>query len=244
MRATCEPLDPAAQRAGRIPVLGDGGRELCALWTQVLERPCSDRHLRLQVIAIEPMELPAAEPSESATGALARLERALRGSGALIALLNPAVFPPAQIALAEGARLFALADAADEASWDAVLSLGLPVYGLRGRIACACLTAHPGAVLSALAYGNFACEEGLALERLDEDRAGVAWRTGVPAEATVIVRGGYEAARQQGAEGRWADRGNEAYVRLVIRSAGGTCWTQPRFIAPRAGQPAQQQHGH
>ena len=54
------------------------------------------------------------------------------------------------------------------------------------------------------------------------------------AEATVIIRGGHEAAHLRGAAGEWRDRGNEGYVRIALRAGADACWTQPRLIAPRA----------
>jgi hypothetical protein len=92
------------------------------------------------------------------------------------------------------------------------------------------------ALLSALAYGLFTCEEGLSVSALREDRAGVAWEVDDDAAvATVVIRSGFEAARLAGRSGAWRDRGNEGYVRVTIRGRAGACWTQPRFIAPVVG---------
>jgi hypothetical protein len=236
VRLTCEPLT-ADLVDDRLPVQGANG-VACELWSRRLEWPCRDRLLRVQIIAAEPIALPAAEPSEPVAGAIARLNQALRGSGGLPVLVNPAeAFGAERIALAEGMRLFAIASAEDEACWDAMLTLGQPVYGLRATVACDCRTTHPGAVISALAYGNFTCEEGLSLARLDETPQGVAYATAGDSEAAVIIRGGFEAARLAGHAGSWRDRGNEAYVRLVVRDGQGTCWTQPRFVAARGPAP-------
>lgn len=194
---------------------------------------CKDGELEVQVIAPEPIDLPEAEASEPVPGAIGRLVRAIMGSGVLLMLRNPATSVGAEkIAFAEGARLFAITTAADEAAWDAMLTLGQPVYGVRGTIACACRTAHPGAVISALAYGTFTCEEGLPVAVLDESRQGVKWSLPQDAETVVIIRNGFEAGHIKGTAGEWRDRGSEGYVRLVMRSSRGTAWTQPRFIAP------------
>lgn len=230
MRLTCQPL-LLAPGATELPVLAEGGGRT-ALWASRQDRQCSDHLLRLLILAPEPIALPEPEPSEPAVGAVARLDRAVRPHGGIIALLNPAAsFGVERIAFAEGIRLFAIADPADEACWDAMLSLAKPVYGLRGTIACDCLSLHPGALISALAYGNFVCEEGLRLDAFNEHRAGVDWSAAVDTEATVIVRGGFEAARVAGRTVVWRDRGSEGYVRLVIRGGGGAVWTQPRFVA-------------
>jgi hypothetical protein len=232
VRVTLEPLS-ATPADDTVRIAGPAG-PLGVLWTSVLAWRCQGQLLQLQLLAAEPVALPAYEASEPASGALARLQQALLRHGGLLVLRNPAAaFSPERIALASGVRLFAVADPADEACWDAALSLGQPVYGLRGVISCSVATAHPAAVISALAYGNFCCEEGLTLERLEEDRSGVRLAARLPIAAAVIVRGGFEAARLQGAEVRWDDQGNEGYVRVVARATGGCCWTQPRFIAPR-----------
>ncbi len=230
VRLICQPLliQPGEYE---LPVFAADGRR-AALWASRQDWRCSDHLLRLLILGPEPIALPMSEPSEPAAGAVARLDRAVRGQGGIIALLNPAeAFGPERIAFAEGIRLFAITDPADEACWDAMLSLARPVYGLRGTISCDCLSLHPGALISALAYGNFVCEEGLTLEAFDEHRAGVDWRAGVDTEASVIVRGGFEASRVSGRSVAWRDRGSEGYVRMVIRGGGGALWTQPRFVA-------------
>jgi len=232
VRLTCEPLS-APTGSSDLPVRDDQGRVACTLWTHVARWTCKDAELAIQVIAPEAIVLPTPEASEPAPGALARLVQALLGSGGLLLLRNPAAaFGPQRIAFSQGVRLFAIAEAADEACWDAMLSLGQPVYGVRGTIACACRTAHPGAVISALAYGTFTCEEALAVSVLDESRQGVKWTLPVEADTAVIVRDGFEAGRLRGVSGEWQDRGSEGYVRLVMRSSSGCAWTQPRFIAP------------
>lgn len=232
VRLTCEPL-LSLDGTSDLLVHDDQGHTACTLWTHVARWSCKDAGLAIQVIAPEPIPLPEPEATEPAPGALARLTQALMGSGGLLLLRNPAMaFGAERIALAQGVRLFAIAEPADEACWDAMLSLGQPVYGVRGIVACACRTAHPGAVISALAYGTFTCEEGLAVSVLDESRQGVKWTLPVEAETAVIVRDGFEAGRIRGVSGEWSDRGSEGYVRLVMRSPAGGAWTQPRFIAP------------
>ena len=242
VRLTCEPLTSGFS-ADRLLVHGASG-VACDLWSRRLEWPCRDRILRVLILAVEPIELPRSEPTEPVASAIARLNQALRGSGGLPVLLNPGeAFGPERIALAEGMRLFAITTVADEACWDAMLSLGQPVYGLRGTVACDCRTTRPTAVISALAYGNFTCEEGLSLTRLDETPQGIDYATAADSEAAVIIRGGFEAAKLSGRQGSWRDRGNEAYVRLVVRDGQGACWTQPRFVAARGPLPAAA-HGH
>lgn len=223
MRVTFSPLS-----ADETIALSSGG----SLWTRRLDWRCDGVRLRLQVIGLDRIELPEAEPSEPVPGALARVVGALRGSGALLALLDPAsALGPGRVLYAEGVRLFGIVTPADEACWDEALSAGRPIYGLRGTIACELARPSPASALAALAYGAFTCEEGLSPTLLDEDRAGVRWRFPDATEATVIVRGGYEAVRTAGTNGEWRDRGGEGYVRVAFASPAGRCWTQPRFVA-------------
>jgi hypothetical protein len=216
-----------------IAIRSEGG-EAGRLWSRRIDWSCRGHRLDLQIIAAEELPVPEPEPSEPVAGAVARIVRALAGSGALAVLRDPAAaFGRERIAFAEGLRLFAIADPADEDCWDAILSLGQPVYGVRGTLACEVMRPRPASVLSALAYGMFTCEQGLSL-RLHEDRAGVAYECEDDgAVGTVIIRNGFEAARLSGRRGEYRDLGTEGYVRVVVRAGDRACWTQPRFIAPR-----------
>ena len=223
-----------------IPVRDAGGVEVCTVWGHAARWQCRDAPLEFRIIGPEPLSLPTAEPSEPTVGALARLQQAIKGSGAIIVLVNPATaFGRERILYADGARLFAIATLADEACWDALLATGQPVYGIRGIASMELMRATAPAVISALAYGLFTCDEGLSLTGLHEDRAGVAYACDRATAATVIIRGGFEAETLRGAPGAQVvrkDRGNEAVVRLVISDADGNrCSTQPRFVVPSAG---------
>jgi hypothetical protein len=232
MRITLDPL--AADADGAIPFNGPEGR-LGALWSAPLRWTCRGTLLDLRVIAAEAVVLPDAEPSEPVESAVARVLQAIAGQGALLAVLNVGeAFGPDRITFTEGVRLFAISTPADVGCWDAALSRGLPVYGLRGTIAADVLTPRPTGVISALAYGLFLCEEGLRLTHFNEDRAGLTWTCAESdAVATVVARGGFEIATIPGPTGSWQDLGNEAYVRVVVRRGDGACWTQPRFISPK-----------
>lgn len=223
-----------------IPVRDAGGVEVCALWSHAATWPCRDAALEFRILGPEALPLPAPEPSEPTVGALARLQQAVKGTGAIIILVNPATaFGRERILYADGARLFAITTAADEACWDALLATGQPVYGIRGIANLEVMRATAPAVISALAYGLFTCDEGLSLTGLHEDRAGVAYACDRATEATVIIRGGFEAETLRGQPQQQVvrkDRGNEAVVRLVISDAeGNRCSTQPRFVVPSAG---------
>ncbi len=225
---------PLANHDGHLPVRDDQGRERVSLIVRDIDWQCADAGLRLRIFAVESPELPDVEASEPVAGALARILRALSGTGALVALLNPSVaFGVGRMALAEGVRLLAVADPADEACWDALLATAVPVYGLRGLALVDVLSPHPASVLSALAYGVFLACDGLEPRTYDEDRTGMRWTTQESVEASVFAKGGYEVQTGFGTAGAYQDQGTEAYVRLQLRSPAGVCLGQPRFIMPR-----------
>jgi len=234
MRVTCDllnPLQEAIALHAAVPV--------APLWSRRLQWTCRGRSLDCQVVFAEPMALPEPEPSEPVEGALARLGKVLHGTGALLLLRNPSeAFGLERMPFADGVRLLGIGSEADEACWDAALTLARPVYGVRGLISCEVLRPHPASVLSALAYGVYVCEEGLTLTELHEDRRGVRWAcTRDDAVASVVIRDGYEAASLSGSQGQWRDLGSEGYVRVVVRAGAQACWTQPRFVAPSGAPP-------
>ncbi len=232
VRFTCTPLSAPVGVSG-VPIFDEHGAVAATIWSHVLDWRCMVGVMDMQILAPEPIDIPEPEASEPPAGAIGRLTQALAGSGGLLVLRNPAdIFGPERILFAAGVRIFAITNEQDETCWDALLSHGQPVYGMRGTVACASRSAHPAAIISALAYGTFTCEEGLAVAVLDESRTGVKWELPCSAETSIIVRDGFEAGRIIGQTGAWTDRGSESYVRLVMRSAQGTAWTQPRFIAP------------
>lgn len=236
MRVTVDVLGAGSA----IPVRDAGGDKVCTLWSHAASWPCRDALLEFRILGPEPLSLPLLEPSEPTVGALARLQQAIKGSGAIIILVNPATaFGRQRILYADGARLFAITTPEDEACWDALLATGQPVYGIRGIANMEIMRATAPAVISALAYGLFTCDEGLSLTGLHEDRAGIAYACERATEVTVIIRGGFEAEILRGEAGAQVvrkDRGNEAVVRLVISDVDGNrCSTQPRFVVPSAG---------
>lgn len=232
VRLTLEPLSAPAG-VSQLPIRNTDGVVVSSLWSHVLTWHCRGGTVSGQILAAEPIELPTAEATEPVAGLLARVIQALHGHGGLLLLRHPAqVFSHEQIALAHGVRLFEITTSDDEARWDALLSQGQPVYGVRGTLACACRTPHPGAVIAALAYGTFTCEENLPVTTLDETNRGVSWVLPRSCTAKVVIRDGFEAASISGEQGQWQDRGHEGYVRVVFHAADGHAWTQPRFIAP------------
>lgn len=229
MRLQLRPLDAVG---GSCPVAG--GPPGLALWHAHLNWTCDGTPLDLRVLAAEPVALPEPEASEPVPGALARCVRACAGSGALLLLANPAAaLGTGRIALAEGVRLMAIADPADEACWDALLALGQPCYGVRGALQVEVLRAQPASVISALSFGVFHASDGLVPDLIEESPRHVAWQCSEQVEAEVLGRAGFPLARSTGPSGRYDDRGNEGVVRVVLRAGGRSCWTQPRFVAPR-----------
>ncbi|HYE04817.1 MAG TPA: hypothetical protein VEL07_04770 [Planctomycetota bacterium] len=239
MRLRCAPLAPGGDD---LPLVDDSGAIAARLWRGRLRWRCADGALDLIVLALSEAALPDHEPTEPVAGAIARVLLALRAqSHAIGPTLSLLVAPAATlgadaIRLADGIRLFAIDSDEDEACWDAALACGMPVYGVRGMCVLDVARADGTSALLALGLGGFTCGD-LELVELIEDRAGTRWRVaGADADAavaTVIVRGGFEAARIPGASGAWQDRGDEGSVRVVVRAPGGSCWTQPRFVAPR-----------
>lgn len=228
MRVQLRPLEATGDAC---PV--DGGPAGLALWHARLAWTCAGVPLDLRVLAAEPFPLPAPEPSEPVPGALARCVRAAAGQGALLLLANPArALGAERIALAEGVRLFGIASEEDEACWDALLALGQPCYGVRGTLELDVLRPRPANIVSALSFGVFLCQEGLA-PLLDESPRHVAWTCSETVQAEVIGRGGFSLATATGMSGRYDDRGNEGVVRVVLRAGARACWSQPRFVAPR-----------
>ena len=208
------------------------------LWCGRLDWICRDVPVRLRVLCDAPLDLPAPERSEPPASAIARVLKAVAGQGALVLLENPAQALGAErIAFAEGVRLFGIGSDADVTAWDAMLSMGQPVYGVRGRLTLELDRPSALSAISALAYGLFTSDDGLTLDGLHEDRAGVGYVCASATSATVVIRGGFEAGSLRCAPGATVhrpDAGNETYVRLVIADdAGHRVWTQPRFVVRR-----------
>lgn len=229
MRLSLRPLD-----ADGDSVAVSGGPPGLALWHARLRWVCRGAPLDLRVLAPEPLVLPEPEPSEAVAGALARCLRACAGGGGLLLLANPAeALGAGRIALAEGVRLMAVAGPADEACWDALLALGQPCYGVRGTVVAEVLRPRGANLLSALSFGAFWCEDGLAAELIDEGPRHVAWRCPGAERAQVLGKGGFPLAELPGPEGRYDDTGSEGVVRVALGAPAGVCLTQPRMVAPR-----------
>lgn len=224
------PLAEASE--GLCPIVG---AEPAALWCVRRRWPCRDAALAITILAPEPVALPDPDPALPAASALASALAAAQPRGALLVLDNPAeAFGPERIAWAAGVRLLAIASPEDEACWDALLSQGRPCYAVRGTLWVEVWRPRPANVLSALSFGAFVACDGLEPLAVEESPRHIAWRMAEAVAAEVVVRGGFVAARLAGAEGRYDDRGQEGYVRVVLRGAHGACWTQPRFVAPPA----------
>ena len=223
---------------GQVPVSASDGSIQAELFAWVDAWTCADARLDALVLAPEAFSTPQAEASEPVAGAIARLARLAQNVGGVLAIRNPSTALGAdRVALAQGVRLFGIGCAQDEACWDAALSAGLPVYGVRDQLRIDVSQARrrdAGAVLLSLAYGLFTCGDGLQPEQLVEDRGGVAWRFAETVATAVMVKGGFEADRINADHGSWRDRGSEGYVRLVAEAGERRCWTQPRLVMPGA----------
>jgi hypothetical protein len=225
-------LSPLATQGDACPV--SGGPEGFHLWHARLLWNCRGTRLDLRVLAPEPITLPPPEETEAIPGAIARCVRACAGHGALLLLANPSeALGTERIALAEGIRLFAITSEADVQCWDALLALGQPCYGVRDRLAVEVLRPRPANLLSALSFGVFYAHDGLEPLSLEESPKHLAWTCAEPVQAEVLGKRGFTLAELDGPTGRYDDRGNEGVVRAVLRAGGRSCWTQPRFVAPR-----------
>jgi hypothetical protein len=220
----------------------DQGRALAELWRASVDWPCrgaDGRAVRVQarLIGTEAIALPVLALDQPVPVALAALVHAVRGHGALVALERPGEVLQQGVGAAEGIRLLAVYDEADEAAWDALVSGGQPTYAVRDRLAMWMDQPDPSMVLSSLAFGGFICHRNLPLTHFEEDRTGVAYIADRPTTATVLIKDSFEAGRLIGSPGatvRWTDGGREGVVRLCITDeSGGCCWSQPRMVVPR-----------
>lgn len=208
----------------------------CVLWRARRRWTCRDAPLACCILAAEPFALPDEVADLPAASALAQALQACAAHGALLILANPAeAFGAQRIGWASGVRALAIGNAEEEACWDALLSLGQPCYGVAGRLVVTVLRPRPANVLSALSFGAFWSCAGLEPLAIEESPRHIAWRCPEAVEAEIVARQGFVVARQRGCEGRYEDTGREGYVRAVLRGPSGTCWTQPRFVMPRAG---------
>ncbi|MEZ4228081.1 MAG: hypothetical protein R3B89_02890 [Polyangiaceae bacterium] len=143
-----------------------------------------------------------------------------------------------------------------ESLWDGVLSQGLLVYGVatddahhfseaaeRRRQMKSAYTGDRGwvqvyaepnerSIRAALEAGEFYASSGVELARLERSREH--WRVEIRAEdgedyeTRFVGRGGRALARQRGAIAEYDPRGDEGYVRAVVRdSRGRKAWVQP-----------------
>ena len=235
MRLSLRPFDATSDE---LPI--QGSPQPFCLWHHRLLWHCRNTPLDLHVIGVEPIQLPKAEPSEPVPSAIARVVQAIAGQGAIVLLANPAqALGAGHMAFAEGVRLIGITNDDDLACWDALLALGQPCYGVRGDVIVDVSSPRASSVISALAYGLFTCHEGIALTAFEESQSGVSWQASESVEASIIGRGGFEIAQAHGTAGSYTDTGMEGTVRVVLRSGTRSCWTQPRFVAPRKGDCAE-----
>jgi hypothetical protein len=138
--------------------------------------------------------------------------------------------------LGRGLRVYALAsDDAHHFPGDGVKRLEKARYsGDRGFIMVRARKNHE-AIRAALLAGDFYATTGVLLQKLDATpqavRVLVEPVAGQSYAIRFIGRGGRVLAEQRAAEGSYAPRGDEVYVRAVIEaSSGQKAWTQPVFV--------------
>lgn len=205
------------------------------LTVQPQQWTCRDGSLRFSVLALEELSLPQPESSEPLVAALARVQQAVKQRGGWLIIEALTALDPQLHQHCTGCRFLRLEEAEDRRIWDALLSLGLPIYALSEQIYCQLSQPRPLQALQALLFGAFYCSNGLAVT-LDESPQGCSIHADQDLEARVIVRGGLEAATLQGSSIVWQDSGHEGYVRIEAETPDGDWWlaTQPRFVGGAA----------
>ena len=136
-----------------------------------------------------------------------------------------------------GLRLVALDDPSDAHWWYDQLDQGLPCFSLGHAIhvwlnQTQTTQASCEHIIMALAYGLMCCGDLPFGWQLDEHRQGLSWSSQSPVEVSYLVRDSFEARREQGTAGSWADQDmiEAGLVRLEVTHPGGRLWTQPRWI--------------
>ena len=192
---------------------------------------CRDGALHLRLLSAEPLALPASEATEPRVAALARLAQFARAQGAYLILEQIASYDAEFYPHLNVCRFLALADDQDAQLWDAVLSLGMPMFAVRDDLFVDLMRPTVFNALQALLFGAYYCSNGMLLQ-LDErpHSCRVASLSDEVLSARVIVRGGMEIGQLQGTQIERDDQGNEGYVRLEIAAGEKQAWTQPRFV--------------
>lgn len=216
--------------AAKWPVLADDDciGHLCAV---PIHWSCRDGDLYVRLLSHAEIPLPQAEPSEPRLAALARLAQHARAHDAYLILEKIASYDSEFYPHLNVCRFLSIEQDEDAQLWDAVLSLGMPIFAMRDDIFVELMRATTLNALQALLFGAYYCSNGLHLE-LDErpHACRVASLQGHRMDARVIVRGGMEVEQLQGQTIQRDDRGSEGYIRLEISAAGKQAWTQPRFV--------------
>ena len=138
--------------------------------------------------------------------------------------------------------------------WDGVLSAGRVIFGVatddshhysnfshlhnnpgRGWVVVRAAELSQEAIVEAFASGNFYASTGVTLSELEVSPESVLVRIEQERNwiyvTTFVGRGGVTLDEHVGLEASYRPRGDEGYVRSVVRSSYGTkAWTQPVFL--------------
>ena len=141
-----------------------------------------------------------------------------------------------------------------EEIWDGVLSAGRAIFGVATDDSHNYKDFHPGmanpgrgwvvvraeelvseAIVEGLAAGNFYASTGVELADLESSPEGVSLRIEQQVDfiytTSFIGRGGETLAESSGLEASYEPKGDESYVRAMVKnSSGGKAWTQPVFL--------------
>lgn len=142
--------------------------------------------------------------------------------------------------------------------WDGVLSAGKPIFGVavddshhfrgdfrphlanpgRGWVMARTSRLTTEAVLSALERGDFYSSTGVTLEELETDSRAISlrikqeWQFVYKCE--FVGKHGRVLSQVHGIEATYSLRGDEGYVRAVVKASDGTrAWTQPVFLTSK-----------
>ena len=139
--------------------------------------------------------------------------------------------------------------------WDGVLSKGKTIFGVATDDSHDYKDFHPGmanpgrgwvtvwadelsseAILDGLASGDFYSSTGVDLAELESSQESISLRIEPQADfmysTTFVGRDGKRLAETSGLEASYEPRGDEGYIRAVVKSSSGTrAWIQPMFLS-------------
>lgn len=208
-----------------------GEQLLGHIFTCFVEWTCRDGALRVYCLSMDELAPPQAESTEPRIAALARLGQWARAHDAQLVIDGLDQYDESFYQHITVCRFLMIHNQQDIAVWDRVLSMGLPIFGMRGALHCLVRTPSVLSAFQALLFGSFYASDGLSISLDEQPHAcRITSQDGKALQARVIVRGGMELKELSGADIDWKDSGQEGYVRFELQSDQAQAWTQPRFV--------------